>query len=171
MSASADWRSDLRGKMSPSRDVRDVLAQQSGTVLDDMIGDRAVELTWDGSSLALSVDGSPVTDVDDAIVNDGSVVLTFEAYAGRGTLGTTGTMGLQGWVYLDDLGRLRVDLRVPTYAAIFEIDAAGEIAVPPARAQVQVFEYVRDDLHGGRLRWGMALPHRAVEFQMRLLQR
>lgn len=114
----------------PKVDVRDVLDQR-GTVMDDIIGDRTVELTWNGSSLALEVDGSPVTDLDHGVIVDESVTIKFEAYEGRGTLGSTGTMGLEGWVYLDDFGRVRLDLRVPGNAALFELDSSGQVAVPP----------------------------------------
>lgn len=122
--AQADWRAELRANMNPEGKLLEELDYRGGVILNHDVGDRYVQMSWD-DDLTLSVDGNPVTDLQDWIEDEGSVVIAFVAYDGLGSFGTTETYGLRGWVYLDDLGGLRVELDVENLTIIYLVDTTG----------------------------------------------
>ena len=127
-----DWRSELRAKMKPDESVVDVMAAR-GTFFADWIGDHFVEMSWNGD-LLIDVDNNSVTDVAKWEVDEGSLVVAFSAYPGRGVLGPNGNSGLVGWLYMDDTNELRVEMEVNANFAVYEVTSQGTISA--ARAKV-----------------------------------
>lgn len=127
-----DWRSELRAKMKPDESVVDVLAAR-GTFFADWIGDHFVQMIWNGD-LSIVIDNNNVTDVAKWEINDGSLVVAFSAYTGRGSLGPNGNAGLTGWLYMDDTNELRVEMEVNANFAVYQVSSQG--AITAARAKV-----------------------------------
>lgn len=118
------WRADLRAQMHPPTSVTAVL-DSMGTALSYSIGENEVLLTWDGDELQLEVNSEEVTDLEQWNESEDPVVLAFSAYVGQGTLGPDNDAGLLGWVYIDDVGQLRVELEIPQHFIIYQIGNGG----------------------------------------------